>query len=163
MHIERSIEIQAPRELVWQLVHDPASRAGWDVRVAELIIEGEQVPGAPATIVWRTPIARCVSEAEITCFDVPQRSAMAIDEASLAIFPPGERIFCFEQTKKGTRVITRYEIDTDAEHRAPGLLVRMLINRDIKRSLKNLRRLALAQVAEYAAAAPHRGPIAESL
>ncbi len=161
MHIERSIEIHAPRELVWQLVHDPASRAEWDVRVARLTIEGEQAPGAQATIVWRTPVAKCVSEAEVTCFDVPRRSAMAIDEASLAIFPPGERSFAFEETRKGTRVTTRYEIDTDAEHRAPGVLVRMLINRDIKQSLKNLRRLALDQVAEYAATTPRRGAIAE--
>ncbi len=146
MHVKRSIEIQAPRELVWRLVHDPETRKQWDVRVANMTVHGEQAPGTQATITWRTPFARCVSEAEVTCFDVLVRSAMAIDEATLPIFPPGERSFAFEPTKKGTRLTTRFEIDTDAEHKAPGFLVRLLIGRDARRSLKNLRDLALQTV-----------------
>ncbi len=147
MHIERSIEIQAPRELVWRLVHDPEIRKQWDVRVAVMTIHGEQTPGTQATITWRTPMPGCISEAEVTCYEAPVRSAMAIDEASLPIFPPGERSFVFEPTKKGTRVTTRFEIDTDADHRAPGFLVRILIGRDASRSLKNLRGLALRTAA----------------
>lgn len=152
MHVQRSIEIPAPRELIWRLVHDPETRKQWDVRVADITVHGEQVPGTQATITWRTPVARCVSEAEVTHFEAPVRSAMAIDEATLPIFPPGERSFVFEQTKKGTRVTTRFEIDTDAEHKAPGFLVRMVMGRDAGRSLKNLRGLALETLAGRATA-----------
>jgi len=142
MHVARSIEVKGPHQFVWQLVHDKQLRPRWDVRVSELTLHGEHVPGTQVTIAWRTPMFCCVSEAEVTAFDAPHRSAMAVDEASLPIFPPGERIWTFSETKSGTRVTARFDFDADAEHRAPGWLVRLVIARDIARSLKNLRRLA---------------------
>ena len=65
-----------------------------------------------------------------------------------ADLPPGERIWTFSETKSGTRVTARFDFDADAEHRAPGWLVRLVIARDIARSLKNLRRLAAETLPE---------------
>ena len=87
MHVARSIEVKGPHQFVWQLVHDKQLRPRWDVRVSELTLHGEHVPGTQVTIAWRTPMFCCVSEAEVTAFDAPHRSAMAVDEASLPIFP----------------------------------------------------------------------------
>lgn len=161
MHVERSVEVKASREFVWQLVHDAELRPKWDVRVAELTLHGEQVPGTQATIAWRTPMFRCVSEAEVTIYDAPHRSAMAVDEASLPIFPPGERTWSFTPTKSGTKVMARFDIDVDAEHRAPGWLVRLLIARDLSRSLKNLRRLTAEMAAEQSPATHGFGTVTE--
>ena len=91
---------------------------------------------------------------------------MAVDEAFLPIFPPGERIWTFSETKSGTRVTARFDFDADAEHRAPGWLVRLVIARDISRSLKNLRRLAAETlpetVSEKGNAAPGLSRVTES-
>ncbi len=141
MKLERSIDVAAPRTTVWGVAHDPALRPLWDVRVAELKQHAEPAAGCWQTIAWRTPVVHAVAEAQVTAFEAPSRSAVRVAEATLPIFPPGEYSWTFEETRKGTRVTIRFESAPGATQKGPGWLVAILMRRDLKRSLCNLRQL----------------------
>lgn len=154
MKVERSIDIPAPRELVWRLAHDPAERPLWDVRVAAFNRDAAPAAGAPFTITWRTPIVQCVAEGEYQAVEAPERSVARIGDASMPIVPPGTSTWLFEERKDGTRLTVRFESDARAEQAAPAFLVGLLVRRDLGRSLKNLRRMASESVGAEPVLAP---------
>src|SRR5205823_11118210 len=135
----RSTDIPAPRELVWRLAHDPAERPTWDVRVAAFACDAAPSAGTPFVITWRTPVVQCVAEGEYEAVEAPQRSVARIGDATMPIVPPGISTWLFEERKDGTRLTVRFESDPKAGQAAPAFLVRLLIRRDLGRSLKNLR------------------------
>lgn len=146
MKIERSIEIEAPVEAVWQAAHEPAQRTKWDVRVAEYKADGPVEAGTPLSITWRTPVLGSVAAGRFVEVQAPVLASMEVDGSTLPIYPPGTVTWKLEPTKRGTRFTSRFEaLDEDCV--GPRPLIGFLIKRDLSRSLKNLSRL----VAETAA------------
>jgi uncharacterized protein YndB with AHSA1/START domain len=141
LKVERTVEVAAPRTTVWQVAHDPSLRPLWDVRVAQLTLHADPAAGSWQTIAWRTPVVHAVAEAQITAFEAPSRSTVRVEEATLPIFPPGEHSWSFEETRKGTRVTFHFVSSPGATQKGPGWLVAILLRRDMKRSLRNLRQL----------------------
>jgi len=137
MKFEFSIDIPAPRELVWKIALDPNLRPEWDVRIAKFHVRREPGAGAPITIVFRSFIFRPRAEAVFLRFDPPNQSIIRIGPATPNIVPSGGGTWIFEETETVIRMTTRFNLNT-AGVKAPAWLIRALV-----RSLRRLKRLVL--------------------
>jgi hypothetical protein len=142
MKFEFSIDIPAPRELVWSVAQDSAHRHIWDPRVARYTVHGVPGPGVQATILVRAFIFRPRVEVTLTHFDPPRQSILRIDKSTSRLLPGGGGTWVFEETAEGTRFTTRFNLKYEGRLPAPEALIRWGVSWDTRRSLRNLRTLA---------------------
>lgn len=142
MKFEFSIDIPAPRELVWKTAQNPKLRHIWDVRIAKYTVHGSPGADAKITIAFRVFFLRPVAEAVFLRFDPPRQSMVRIGTAAPDIVPTGGGTWIFEETESGTRMISRFNLNLEGK-RTPYWLVRALVRFDTTRSLKRLKKLVM--------------------
>jgi uncharacterized protein YndB with AHSA1/START domain len=159
MKIEISVDIRAPRTLVWRLAQDPELRPTWDVRVSRYTVHGEPGEGVPVTIVFRSRLYRgAEARGTLVRFDPPRQSALRLDASQLPAVARAGGTWVFEETAEGTRMTTRFNLKPDDATAIPRWLLRLLVHVDTVRSLRNLRRLVLRTLEEGGCGAEATGP-----
>lgn len=143
MKFDFSIDIPAPREFVWKVAQDPLLRPAWDVRISKYIVHGMQQEGTDLTIVFKLFFLKPVGKAKFIKFDPPSQSMLKIASVSPSLVPTGGGTWILEDIPGGTRMTTRFNLDTQQMKNSPDWLTRLLVTRDTTRSLKNLKNLVL--------------------
>ncbi len=151
MKFEFSIDIPAPRKLVWSIAQDPAYRHRWDPRVARYTVHGAPEPGVKVSILVRAFIFRPCIDASLTHFDPPRQSILRIDRSTLRLLGGGGGTWVFEEISDGTRFTTRFNLKYVGHLPAPEWLIRWGASWDTRRSLRNLRRMVIRTVAQRSA------------
>src|SRR5262245_14763489 len=103
MRFEYTIDIPAPREVVWRVAQDSARRPSWDVRVARYEIDGDPASGAALRITLRMWGTRPVVEGRFLRFDPPLQSAIRLDRSTSAWVMTGGGTWRFDEIPGGTR------------------------------------------------------------
>jgi uncharacterized protein YndB with AHSA1/START domain len=145
MKFEFSIDIPAPREVVWKIAQDPDLRPTWDVRIAKYTIHSEPDAGTNITIVFRALFLRPVAQAKFLRFDPPRQSMVKIGAAVPDMVPSGGGTWLFEEMDTGTRMTTRFNLNTEST-KAPDWLLRAVVSSDTKRSLQRLKKLVMSTI-----------------
>ncbi len=148
MKFEFSIDLPAPRELVWSVAQDAAHRHLWDPRVARYTVHGSPRVGITATILVRAFVFRPRVDVTLTHFDPPRQSILRIDHSTSRLLPGGGGTWLFEETEDGTRFTTRFNLKYEDRMPAPEWLIRWGVSWDTRRSLRGLRRLVLKLATE---------------
>lgn len=148
MKFEFSIDIPAPRDVVWKIAQDPVLRPKWDVRIAEYTVHGSQEDGAEVTIVFKVLFLKSIGRAKFLKFNPPSQSMLKIYSASPAIVPTGGGTWLLEDIPDGTKFTSRFNLDTKKLKNSPDWLTRFFVKRDTTRSLKNLKNLVMEKMKE---------------
>ncbi|RDU37317.1 hypothetical protein DRW41_05550 [Neobacillus piezotolerans] len=148
MKFEFSIDIPAPRDFVWMVAQDPLVRHKWDVRISKYIVHGAQEIGAEVTIYFKVLFLRPRGKAKFLKFQPPTQSILKIESVSPPLVPTGGGTWIMEDIPGGTRMFTRFLLDSHQSKYSPDWLIKFVVKRDTTRSLKNLKKLVL-ELSEY--------------
>ncbi|WP_316572255.1 SRPBCC family protein [Neobacillus sp. YIM B06451] len=143
MKFEFSTDIPAPREFVWKVAQDPLLRHKWDVRISKYIVHGVQETGAEVTIYFRVLFLRPIGKAKFLKFQPPFQSILKIENVSPPLVPTGGGTWIMEDIPGGTRMVSRFHLDTHQVKNSPDWLIEFVVRRDTTRSLKKLKKLVL--------------------
>ncbi|MHC0036351.1 SRPBCC family protein [Pseudoneobacillus sp. C159] len=140
MKFEFSINIDAPREFVWRIAQDPELRPKWDIRIAKYVVHGEQKEGADVTITFKLGFLKPIGRAKFLKFQTPEQSILKISQVLPQLLPTGGGTWILEETSTGTKLTTRFLLDTEGI-RSPDWLTKFIVARDTKESFQNLKKL----------------------
>ncbi|WP_409272779.1 SRPBCC family protein [Neobacillus sp. SCS-31] len=148
MKFEFSIDIPSPREFVWRVAQDPLLRHKWDVRISKYIVHEVQETGAEVTIYFKVLFFRPKGKAKFLKFQPPSQSILKIESVSPPLVPTGGGTWIMEDIPGGTRMITRFLLDSHQTKYSPDWFIKFVVRRDTTRSLKKLKKLVL-ELSEY--------------
>lgn len=148
MKFEFSVDIPTPIELVWKIAQNPELRPSWDVRIANYQVHGPQENGTEVTIKFRVFFFRPVGKAKFILFNPPKQSILRIEQVKPAIIPTGGGTWMFQEIENGTRMVSRFNLDTKKSKFSADWLTWFFVWFDTTRSLKKLRKLVLKKVKE---------------